>query len=65
MSLFASPTLMAVPSSRKTIMSKTSTDDFTKFMLNNPQLSKSSQAMCSGEECGFFFLSIPKLEMQL
>lgn len=35
MSLSASPTLMAVPSSRKTVMSKMSTDDFTKVMLNN------------------------------
>lgn len=34
-SLFASPTLMAVPSSRKPVMSKTFTDVFTKVMLNN------------------------------
>lgn len=35
MSLSASSALMAVPSSRKTVMSKMSTDAFTKVMLNN------------------------------
>lgn len=53
MSLSASSTLMAVPSSRKTIVSKTSTEAFTSY-VNNPQLRKSSQARCSGRECGFF-----------
>lgn len=65
-SLSASSALMAVPSSRKTVMSKTSSDAFTKVMLNKS--TDQLRAHCLHgqgvvEKNVDFFLLIPKLEM--